>query len=131
MFDNNIKFKYSWRPYQERVLKNAQKYLQDGKVNIVAAPGSGKTVLGLELLRRLNNPVLILAPTVTIKNQWVDRFVKLFMDVKETPEWISTNIYDLKKFNVATYQALHYAYKKQIRNQRFFLKRIIMGRKRE
>ena len=99
MFDNNIKFKYSWRPYQERVLKNAQKYLQDGKVNIVAAPGSGKTVLGLELLRRLNNPVLILAPTVTIKNQWVDRFVKLFMDVKETPEWISTNIYDLKKFN--------------------------------
>lgn len=115
MFDNNIKFKYSWRPYQERVLKNAQKYLQDGKVNIVAAPGSGKTVLGLELLRRLDKPVLILAPTVTIKNQWVDRFVNLFMDSKQIPDWISTNIYELKKFNVATYQALHYAYKKQIK----------------
>lgn len=119
MFDKNIKFKYTWRPYQERVLKDVQKYLLDGKVNIVAAPGSGKTVLGLELARSLGRPVMILAPTVTIKNQWVGRFVSLFTNFEEAPEWISTNIYDLKIFNVVTYQALHYAYKKQmIRNQK-------------
>ena len=53
MFDNTIKFKYSWRPYQDRVLKEADKFLKDGKINIVAAPGSGKTILGLELARRL------------------------------------------------------------------------------
>ena len=113
MFDENIKFKYSWRPYQEEVLKKARVYLQDGKVNVVAAPGSGKTVLGLELVRELNQPVLILAPTITIKNQWVDRFVSLFTNFSAVPDYISTNIYDLKFFNVATYQALHYAYRKR------------------
>ncbi len=112
MFDENVKFKYEWRPYQKRVLDNATKYLQDGKVHIVAAPGSGKTVLGIELLLRLNKPVLILAPTVTIKNQWVERFVSSFLNQKEFPDYISTDIYNLKKFNVVTYQALHYAYKK-------------------
>lgn len=116
MFDETVKFKYSWRPYQKRVLDEANKYLADGKVNVVAAPGSGKTVLGLELARRLNNPLMILAPTVTIKNQWIDRFVSLFTDLKEVPNYISTNIYDLKAFNVVTYQALHYAYKKQVLN---------------
>ena len=45
---NNIHFKGNFRDYQQRVLDNADKYLKDGKINIVAAPGSGKTVLGLE-----------------------------------------------------------------------------------
>lgn len=114
MFNNkDIKFKFTWRPYQEKVLKDAQKYLADGKVNIVSAPGSGKTILGLELARSLGRPVIIFTPTVTIKNQWVERFISSFTNFKQVPDWISTNIYDLKFFNVVTYQALHYAYKKQ------------------
>ena len=44
MFNNTIKFKYPWRPYQDRVLKESNKFLSDGKINIVAAPGSGKTI---------------------------------------------------------------------------------------
>lgn len=118
MFDENIKFKYPWREYQDRVLKDANKHLSDGKVNIVAAPGSGKTILGLELARRLGQPVIIFAPTVTIKNQWISKFISSFTEFKETPDWISTNIYNLKYFNVVTYQALHYAYKrKKIKNE--------------
>ena len=112
MFDESIKFKYSWRPYQERTLKYVEQYIRDKKIHIVAAPGSGKTVLGLELARFLGMPVIIFAPTVTIKNQWIDRFISLFTDFKETPNWISSDIYNLKFFNVVTYQALHYAYKK-------------------
>ena len=110
MFDNSIKFKYTWRPYQERTLNQAQKYIKDKKLHIVAAPGSGKTILGLELARSIGNPVIIFVPTVTIKNQWVDRFISSFTDFKEIPDWISTDIYNLKFFNVVTYQALHYAY---------------------
>jgi len=68
MFNKNIKFKYTWRPYQAKVLEESEKYLADKKINIVAAPGSGKTVVGLELARRLGKPTLILSPTVTIKN---------------------------------------------------------------
>ncbi|MBR3003010.1 MAG: DEAD/DEAH box helicase family protein [Clostridia bacterium] len=113
MFNENIKFKYTWRQYQDRVLKDANKHLSDGKVNIVAAPGSGKTILGLELARRLGKPVIIFAPTVTIKKQWISKFISSFTDFKEVPDWISTDIYNLKYFNVVTYQALHYAYKKK------------------
>ncbi|MBR3133703.1 MAG: DEAD/DEAH box helicase family protein [Clostridia bacterium] len=113
MFDSNIKFMYPWRPYQERVLKEASGFLRDGKINVVAAPGSGKTILGLELARRIGNPVIIFAPTVTIKKQWVSKFVKQFMQSDTVPDWISTDIYDLKFLNVVTYQALHYAYKRK------------------
>lgn len=113
MFDDSIKFKYPWRPYQERTLKQIESYIRDGKVHIVAAPGSGKTVLGLEIARYINKPVIIFSPTVTIKNQWIDRFISSFTNLTTTPDWISDNIYDLKFFNVATYQALHYAYKKK------------------
>ena len=113
MFDNTIKFKYPWRPYQDRVLKESNKFLSDGKINIVAAPGSGKTILGLELARRIGNPVIIFAPTVTIKKQWITKFISSFTDLKEIPDWISTDIYNLKFFNVVTYQALHYAYKRK------------------
>lgn len=114
MFDENIKFKYSWRPYQAKVLKEVNKYIADKKINIVAAPGSGKTVLGLELARRLGNAVLILSPTVTIKNQWIDRFVTLFMpEESNKPDWISDNVYELAYFNSITYQGLHYAYKRR------------------
>ena len=110
--DQEIKFKYPFRPYQERVLKNLYGYLQNKKVHIVAAPGSGKTILGLEIMLRLRKPVIIFAPTVTIKKQWVDRFITSFTNYKKVPDWISTDIYNLKSFNVVTYQALHCAYKK-------------------
>ena len=96
MFNKDIKFKYPWRPYQQKVLNQVEKYIEDKKVHIVAAPGSGKTILGLELARYLKNPVIIFAPTVTIKNQWVDRFVSSFTNYEKIPDWISTNIYDLK-----------------------------------
>lgn len=113
MFDSTIKFKYSWRPYQAEVLKSVSQHLKDKRVHIVAAPGSGKTVLGLELARQVANPVLFLAPTITIKHQWIDRFISLFMpEGAIRPDWIKDNIYDLDFFNVATYQALHYAYKR-------------------
>ncbi len=113
MFDETIKFKYSWRPYQAKVLEEVNGLIQDKKVHVVAPPGSGKTVLGLELARRIGNPVLILSPTVTIKNQWIDRFVSLFMmEGSKRPDWISDDIYNLNYFNSVTYQGLHCAYKK-------------------
>lgn len=116
MFDESIKFKYPWRPYQAKVLEEVNGLIKDKKVHIVAAPGSGKTVLGLELARRIGNPVLILSPTVTIKNQWIDRFVASFMvEGSSKPEWISDDIYNLKFFNSVTYQGLHCAYKKLTR----------------
>lgn len=69
----NIHFHGGFRDYQTRVLNNADKYLADGKINIVAAPGSGKTVLGLELIRKIGEPCLIFSPTTAIREQWAER----------------------------------------------------------
>ena len=53
-YDGILQFKGTWRSYQARVLKNTDRYMSDGKIHIVAAPGSGKTTLGIELIRRMN-----------------------------------------------------------------------------
>lgn len=105
-----LQFGGTWRTYQARVLKNADNYLQDGKIHIVAAPGSGKTTLGIELIGRIGEPVLILAPSVTIREQWKDRIVSAFLKEGEDPDkWISQNLRNPAPITIATYQALHSA----------------------
>jgi len=109
-FGKIMKFKWTWRDYQARVLENAEKYVKDGRVHIVAAPGSGKTTLGIELIRRLNKNVLILAPSVTIREQWVARIKEGFLvDGVDGDTFISQNLKEPKAITVATYQALHSA----------------------
>ena len=74
-----VRFAWTFRTYQQAVLDKADAHLRDGHIHIVAAPGSGKTILGLELVRRLGKPALILAPSVTIRRQWGERFAECFM----------------------------------------------------
>ena len=105
-----IHFKGKFRDYQQRVLDNANKYLKDGKINIVAAPGSGKTVLGLELIRRLASPCIILSPTTAIRQQWGERFKDLFLDnAEDFSSLFSNDLHRIKLVNSITYQALYTA----------------------
>jgi len=108
-FPSDIKFKFKWRTYQERVLDELKEHLNDNHLHIIAPPGSGKTVLGLEVALRLNKPTLILAPTIAIRNQWVQRFTELFLQVDSKPDWISREIKKPGFLTVSTYQALHAA----------------------
>ena len=73
VFDGILEFQGSWRSYQKRVLDEAEAYLKDGKVHVVAAPGAGKTTLGIELIRRAGKPCLILSPRIVIRQQWLER----------------------------------------------------------
>ena len=67
-----------------------------------------KTTLGIEFIRRFGQPTLILAPTVTIRQQWVDRIVQAFLkDEGEAEHLISQDLKHPKLITVATYQALH------------------------
>lgn len=100
-----LKFKGRWRDYQKRILDNLSFHLRDKKLHVVAAPGAGKTTLGIEVISRINRPTLILAPTNTIKNQWKDRICCAFLDEKDY-EIVSTNIREPKFITVTTYQAL-------------------------
>lgn len=108
-FPSNIKFKYPWRKYQKRVLDDLNNQLNDNHLHIIAPPGSGKTVLGLEVVLRINKPALILAPTLTIRNQWIQRFCELFLQVEFPPDWISQDIRNPKFLTIVTYQGLHSA----------------------
>lgn len=105
----NVKFRGKFRDYQQRVIDNSKQYLSNGKINIVAAPGSGKTILGLELIKSLNEPALILSPSITIKNQWRDR-LSMFLDKSENVEdYASLSLKHMKLITSSTYQALHSA----------------------
>ena len=105
---NNISFKGVFRDYQQRVLDNSSKFLFDGKINIVAAPGSGKTILGLELIRRLDAPCIIFSPTTTIRQQWGQRFLESFLnDNQNIDDFVSYDLDEIKLINSVTYQALH------------------------
>ena len=108
-YPKEIKFKYPWRKYQNRVLNELKSHLSDGHLHVIAPPGSGKTILGLEVAIRLNKPTLILAPTVAIRNQWIQRFCELFLETNLTPDWISRDIRNPKFMTVVTYQGLHAA----------------------
>ncbi len=101
-------FRKTWRVYQSRLLNQLNRYLANKRLHVVAAPGSGKTVLGLEVVRRVNQPTLVLAPTITIRDQWVDRLVELFLPPdNDRPAWVSTELRSPAFLTVATYQALY------------------------
>ncbi|MBQ4913531.1 DEAD/DEAH box helicase family protein [Maribacter sp. MMG018] len=73
-----LEFKYTWRNYQQRFLDGFQEHVKDGHLHVIAPPGSGKTILGLEMLIRIGKPTLVLAPTLTIRNQWRSRLLDFF-----------------------------------------------------
>lgn len=100
-------FSGRWRDYQQRVLEELDSHLQDRKLHVVAAPGSGKTVLGLELMRRLGRPAIVLAPTRTIRDQWPGRLVPHFLPEPPSNGEVSLDLEAPAAMTATTYQALH------------------------
>jgi superfamily II DNA or RNA helicase len=103
-----LKFRFSWRPYQKRVLEAIWYHLDDQRLHVVAAPGAGKTVLGLEAFRCLGKRAVVLAPTRIIRDQWIQRL----SDFCETDdpfslEWVSRRLDQPGLLTSVTYQALH------------------------
>lgn len=107
---SRVVFRGSFRSYQQQILDEADRYLKDGHLHIVAAPGSGKTVLGLELIRRVGKRALILSPTVTVKEQWGERFAELFLPAGESAaDYVGGELGCRAPICSITYQALHAA----------------------
>ncbi len=67
-----LAFASAWRHYQRLALDafDADRAAGRRSTHIVAPPGSGKTVIGLEIARRLGEPALVLCPTSAIREQW-------------------------------------------------------------
>jgi superfamily II DNA or RNA helicase len=79
LFDG-LAFGGEWRRYQVRALAAFEVDRAAGnlRTHIVAPPGSGKTLLGVELIRRVGRRALVLAPNTAIQQQW-PRAVKQFV----------------------------------------------------
>lgn len=64
-------------PHQEEVLERAE--TKDFGV-IVSPPGSGKTIIGLELIAQKKQPTLILVHRKQLFDQWIDR-IQIFLSI--------------------------------------------------
>ncbi|WP_273445888.1 DEAD/DEAH box helicase family protein [Neolewinella agarilytica] len=106
---NTLKFQYPWRAYQARVLENLPLYREDQRIHIVAPPGAGKTVLGLEIVRQLGKKSLILAPSLTIRAQWGQRFRD---DFCADQSLISHKLEEPAELTIVTYQAVFEYFKR-------------------
>ena len=95
-----------WRDYQARVLAEIDDHMDDHRLHVVAAPGAGKTVLGLEIVRRFGRPALIFAPSLAIRDQWRERLTPLFMDELPGEDEVSRDLKTPKTLTLSTYQSL-------------------------
>ena len=106
-----IEFRGEFRNYQRKVLDEAVSSYADRRIHIVAAPGSGKTILGLELIRWLGKPALVLSPTIVIADQWGERFSERFLpDDEVESDYISDDLKKPELITSITYQALYSAW---------------------
>jgi hypothetical protein len=102
---SDARFRHDWRPYQARILAALDEHLDDHRLHVIAPPGSGKTVLGLEVVRRRAAPALVLAPTTTVREQWLQRFRDDFVGSELVA--VSRDPGRPADITVCTYQALH------------------------
>ncbi len=69
----SLAFTGTWRGYQQHALEAFEADRRRGQLrtHIIAPPGSGKTLLGMELIRRLGARSLVLVPNTAVQAQWL------------------------------------------------------------
>ena len=104
-----LQFRHPFRKYQRMILEQVAAGPGDRRQHLVAPPGAGKTIVGLELIRRFAAPAAIFAPTTTIQEQWRAK-AALFLPETAPPEaleaLVSLDPNRLAPINVFTYQLL-------------------------
>ncbi len=96
------------RPYQEQAM---QAWLEKGSYGIVALPtGSGKTILAVLLIEKIQRPTLIHVPTIDLMHQWYTVLKQYFaMEIG----LLGGGYHQIKPLTVATYDSalLHVSHK--------------------
>ena len=101
-----LKFQFPFRKYQRLILSQMDLENKDRKYHIVAPPGSGKTIIGLELIRRFGTPAVVFAPTTTIQKQWQDKVSMFTADPSGVNGLTSLDPAHLAPINIFTYQLI-------------------------
>lgn len=107
-----FKFKMEFRKHQKIVFEKFDQVMKTSqnkafKFHVVSPPGSGKTIMGIEMGLRLGNPILVVCPNTAIAGQWMDKF-KLFITDEDTElkNIINTEPDNIGLINIFTYQML-------------------------
>lgn len=105
-----LSFRFELRKYQRLMVDHLSERLaepgDDERFHLVAPPGSGKTILGIEMIARLGEPAVVFAPTSTIQHQWVDK-VRMFTETDQARDRLTnTRPGQLADINVFTYQLI-------------------------
>ena len=104
---HELQFQYPFRKYQQMILTQVEgSWAKERQHHLVAPPGAGKTIVGLELIRRRGRPAVVFCPTTTIQQQWHEK-LKLFT---EDDQWVlqngSVEARALANITILTYQIL-------------------------
>lgn len=109
---SRLHFGHPLRKYQTEILDIVNEKVGQGRreVHIVAPPGAGKTIIGLQMVLNFKKPSLILTPNTTIQSQWSQKlnlFVPEEMKGFDPADIIGTHeAKPLKPITVLTYQVL-------------------------
>ncbi|MEZ4533794.1 MAG: DEAD/DEAH box helicase family protein [Cyanobacteriota/Melainabacteria group bacterium] len=109
---DNLAFQYPLRKYQKQIIELCKKKIEAGEkeLHIVAPPGSGKTILGYEIISQFKCPSLVLCPNNTIATQWNAKLEDFFSadDIDFARPEVLGGYLDrpLKPITIMTYQAL-------------------------
>jgi superfamily II DNA or RNA helicase len=102
---SSLQFRHPFRKYQRQILDQVgTSEAAERKHHIVAPPGSGKTIVGLELIRRFDEPAVVFAPKATIQQQWCEE-VGLFTE-DPTGDLVSREPGRFAPINIYTYQLI-------------------------
>jgi superfamily II DNA or RNA helicase len=105
-----LAFRYSFRKYQRLILGHLEQQTAtrsgDRRYHLVAPPGSGRTIIGLELIRRFRAPAVVFGPTTTIQQQWRDEVGMFVSAPEEIGELTSIDPPALAPINLFTYQLI-------------------------
>ena len=101
-----LSFAGVWRPYQHAALAAFEQDRRHGSshTHIVAPPGSGKTLLGVELIRRIGRRALVLAPNQGIQQQWPRAVAEFTRTRADAAQIAGADV--LKPIACLSYQAL-------------------------
>lgn len=119
---DDLNFRYPMRGYQREILDlvNNKLALGEREIHIVAPPGAGKTIIGLQMISTLKCPALIVCPNTTIQSQWggkLDLFLPIESDEQNLGDQFKSKLRleqllgtqddkPLKPITVLTYQVL-------------------------
>ncbi len=104
-----FEYQGTFRDYQRHLLRRVDDHMDDSKINVVAPPGSGKVTMGLELVRRLGHPCLILAASEAQQSEWGSAFKAEFAspsDRMEAEQCVSYSVKEPSLITSITYREL-------------------------